>query len=80
MTDDLRQAMVHVKRARVHHRNVAQARSERHGSDRIDCEDLLIGLARVGRGVSAAVLTGVGFDSAGLAPAPVATSAEPGRP
>ncbi|MFI1566126.1 hypothetical protein ACH4ZX_24240 [Streptomyces sp. NPDC020490] len=30
--------------------------SERRGSDRIDCADLLIGLARVGRGVTAAGL------------------------
>lgn len=134
MTDDLRQAMVHVKRAAVHHRNnyigtehllwgltaedngatrllrtvgvspeevhrsvgsrlsvgasqaaeriawtpysrkaidIAEARSEQHGSDRIGCEDLLIGLARVGRGVAAAVLTDAGFDPAGDDPAPV---------
>lgn len=135
-TDDLRQAMVHVKRAAVHHRNndigtehllwgltaednsatrllqtvgvspeavhqsvgnrlnmgasqaaeriawtphsrkaidIAEARSEQHGSDRIDCEDLLIGLARVGRGVAATVLTEVGFDPATLDLAPVDT-------
>ena len=129
MTDDLRQAMVHVKRAAVHHRNnyigtehllwgltrednsatrllqtagvspetvhqsvgtrlsmgasqaaeriawtpysrkaidIAEARSEQQGSDSIDCEDLLIGLARVGRGVAADVLTDAGFDPAAL--------------
>ena len=125
MTDDLRQAMVHVKQAAVHHRNnyigtehllwglttednsatrllraagvspetvhrsvgtrlsmgasqaaeriawtpysrkaiaIAEARSEQNGSDRIDCEDLLIGLAQAGRGVAATVLTDAGFD------------------
>ncbi|MDT0484657.1 Clp protease N-terminal domain-containing protein [Streptomyces doebereineriae] len=129
MTGDLRQAMVHVKQAAVHHRNnyigtehllwgltaednsatrllqaagvspeavhqsvgnrlsmgasqaaeriawtpysrkaidIAEARSEQHGSDRIDCEDLLIGLARVGRGVAADVLTEAGLDPAAL--------------
>lgn len=129
MTDELRQAMVHVKQAAVHHRNnyigtehllwgltaednsatrllqtagvspetvhqsvgtrlsmgasqaaeriawtpysrkaidIAEARSEQHGSDRINCEDLLIGLSRVGRGVAAAVLTDAGFDPATL--------------
>lgn len=133
MTDELRQAMVHVKQAAVHHRNnyigtehllwgltaednsatrllqtagvspetvhqsvgthlsmgasqaaeriawtpysrkaidIAEARSEQHGSDRIDCEDLLIGLSRVGRGVAAAVLTDAGFDPETLDPAP----------
>lgn len=127
MTDDLRQAMVHVKQAAVHHRNnyigtehllwgltvednsatrllqtanvppetvrrsvatrlsmgasqaaeriawtpysrkaiaIAEARAERNGSDRIDCDDLLIGLAQVGRGVAADVLAEAGFDSA----------------
>ncbi|WP_338894290.1 Clp protease N-terminal domain-containing protein [Streptomyces sp. TG1A-60] len=136
MTDDLRQAMVHVKQAAVHHRNnyigtehllwgltaqdnsatrllqavgvspetvhqsvgtrlsmgasqaaeriawtpysrkaidIAEARSEQQGSDRIDCEDLLIGLARVGRGVAAAVLADAGFDPATLDPAPAET-------
>ncbi|MCX4906696.1 Clp protease N-terminal domain-containing protein [Streptomyces sp. NBC_00878] len=136
MTHDLRQAMVHVKQAAVHHRNnyigtehllwgltaednsatrllqtagvspetvhqsvgtrlsmgasqaaeriawtpysrkaidIAEARSEQHGSDRIDCEDLLISLARVGRGVAAAVLTDAGFDPAALDPAPAET-------
>ncbi|KOU56943.1 hypothetical protein ADK57_40600 [Streptomyces sp. MMG1533] len=137
MTDDLRQAMVHVKQAAVHHRNnyigtehllrgltaednsatrllqaagispesvhksvgarlsmgasqaaeriawtpysrkaidLAEARSQQKGSDRIDCDDLLIGLAQVGRGVAAAVLTEAGFDLAILD----ATSAETG--
>ncbi|MFD9330744.1 Clp protease N-terminal domain-containing protein [Streptomyces sp. NPDC060065] len=136
MTDELRQAMAHVKQAAVHHRNnyigtehllwgltaednsatrllqtagvspetvhqpvgthlsmgasqaaeriawtpysrkaidIAEARSEQHGSDRIDCEDLLIGLSRVGRGVAAAVLTGAGLDPATLDPAPADT-------
>lgn len=125
MTDDLREAMAHVKRAAVQHRNnyigtehllwglttednsatrllrtagippekvhqsvetrlsmgasqaaeriawtpyarkaisLAEARSEQNGSARIDCDDLLIGLARVGRGVGAAVLGDAGFD------------------
>ncbi|MDX3713646.1 Clp protease N-terminal domain-containing protein [Streptomyces europaeiscabiei] len=129
MTDDLRQAMVHVKRAAVQHRNNyigtehllrgltaednsatrllraagvspeavhrsvgarlsmgasqaaeriawtpysrkaidnAEARSRHNGSDRIDCDDLLIGLAQVGRGVAAAVLTDTGSDLATL--------------
>ncbi|MEV0207170.1 Clp protease N-terminal domain-containing protein [Streptomyces sp. NPDC050788] len=126
MTDDLRQAMVHVKQAAVHHRNnyigtehllwgltaedngatrllqatglspeavhrsvgtrlsvgasqaaeriawtpysrkaiaLAEARSEQSGSARIDCDDLLIGLAGVGRGVAADVLAEAGFDA-----------------
>ncbi|MDX3134633.1 Clp protease N-terminal domain-containing protein [Streptomyces europaeiscabiei] len=129
MTDDLRQAMVHVKQAAVQHRNnyigtehllrglttednsatrllqatgvspeavhrsvgarlsmgasqaaeriawtpysrkaidIAEARSQQNGSDHIDCDDLLIGLAQVGRGVAAAVLTDTGFDLATL--------------
>ncbi|MFE2266650.1 Clp protease N-terminal domain-containing protein [Streptomyces griseosporeus] len=129
MTDDLRQAMVHVKRAAVQHRNnyigtehllwgltaedngatrllqaagvspetvhrsvgtrlsmgasqaaeriawtpysrkaiaLAEARSKRNGFDSIGCEDLLIGLALVGRGVAADVLAGAGFDPAAL--------------
>jgi hypothetical protein len=129
MTDGLRQAMVHVKQAAVHHRNnyigtehllwgltaednsagrllriagvspetvhrsvgtrlsmgasqaaeriawtpysrkaidIAEARSERRGSDGIHCEDLLVGLAQVGRGVAADVLTEAGFDPAAL--------------
>lgn len=129
MTDDLRQAMVHVKQAAVQHRNnyigtehllwgltaqpnsatrlldaagvssetvhrsmgsrlsmgasqaaeriawtpysrkaiaIAQARSEHHGSERIDCDDLLIGLAQVGRGAAAAVLAEAGFDPTAL--------------
>lgn len=124
MTEDLRQAMVHVKRAAVRHRNnyigtehllwgltaqdngatrllqaagvspdtvhrtvgtrlstgasqaaeriawtpysrkaiaLAEARSEQNGSDRIDCDDLLIGLAQVGRGVAADILAEAGF-------------------
>lgn len=137
MTDDLRQAMAHVKQAAVQHRNnyigtehllrgltaednsaarllraagvspeevhksvgarlsmgasqaaeriawtpysrkaidIAEARSRQNGSDRIDCDDLLIGLAQVGRGVAAGVLTDNGFDLATLD----ATSAEAG--
>lgn len=137
MTDDLRQAMVHVKQAAVQHRNnyigtehllrgltaednsatrllraagvspeavhksvgarlsmgasqaaeriawtpysrkaidIAEARSQQNGSDRIDCDDLLFGLAQVGRGVAAAVLTDTGFDLAILD----ATAAEAG--
>ncbi|WP_326722238.1 MULTISPECIES: Clp protease N-terminal domain-containing protein [unclassified Streptomyces] len=53
--------------------DIAEARSEQHGSDRIDCQDLLIGLSRVGRGVAAAVLTDAGFDPATLDPAPADT-------
>ncbi|MGW7274435.1 Clp protease N-terminal domain-containing protein [Streptomyces sp. NPDC054864] len=137
MTDDLREAMVHVKQAAVHHRNnyigtehllwgltaqgnsatrllqaadvapdtvhrsvgtrlsmgasqaaeriawtpysrkaidIAEARSEQKGSDRIDCDDLLIGLAQVGRGVAADVLAEAGFDPAGFDPATFATA------
>ncbi|MFI8242665.1 Clp protease N-terminal domain-containing protein [Streptomyces sp. NPDC085866] len=129
MTDDLQQAMVHVRHAAVQHRNnyigtehllwgltaqdnsatrllqaagvspetvhrsvgtelspgasqaaeriawtpysrkaiaIAQARSEHNGSDHIDCDDLLIGLTQVGRGVAANVLTEAGFDPAAL--------------
>jgi hypothetical protein len=39
----------------------AEARSEQKGSDRIDCDDLLIGLAQVGRGVAAKILADAGF-------------------
>ncbi|MCI3241411.1 Clp protease N-terminal domain-containing protein [Streptomyces spinosisporus] len=133
MTDDLRQAMVHVKQAAVHHRNnyigtehllwgltaedngatrllqatglspeavhrsvgtrlsmgasqaaeriawtpysrkaiaLAEARSEQSGSARIDCDDLLIGLAGVGRGVAADVLAEAGFDADAVDPSP----------
>ncbi|MGC9543176.1 Clp protease N-terminal domain-containing protein [Streptomyces sp. UG1] len=129
MTDGLRQAMVHVKKVAVQHRNnyigtehllwgltaednsatrllravgispetvhrsvgnrlstgasqaaeriawtpysrkaitLAEARSEENGADRIDCDDLLIGLAQVGRGVAADILTDAGFDPAAL--------------
>ncbi|MBD9704330.1 hypothetical protein IHE56_20080 [Streptomyces sp. ID01-12c] len=129
MTDDLRQAMVHVKQAAVQHRNnyigtehllwglttednsgtrllqaagispetvhqsvgirlsmgasqaaqriawtpysrkaiaIAEARSQQNGSDHIDCDDLLIGLAEVGRGIAADVLTAACFDLAAL--------------
>jgi ATP-dependent Clp protease ATP-binding subunit ClpA len=45
---------------------IAEARSEQNGSDRIDCDDLLIGLAQVGRGVAADVLTEAGFDPAAI--------------
>ncbi|MET9785979.1 hypothetical protein [Streptomyces canus] len=44
--------------------DLAEARSERNGSDRIDCDDLLVGLAQVGRGVPADVLAEAGFDPA----------------
>ncbi|SFG93793.1 Clp protease N-terminal domain-containing protein [Streptomyces mirabilis] len=40
--------------------------SEHNGSEHIGCEDLLIGLAQVGRGVAAGVLTEAGFDPAAL--------------
>ncbi|WP_367038492.1 Clp protease N-terminal domain-containing protein [Streptomyces sp. Je 1-332] len=133
MTDDLRETMVHVKQAAVHHRNnyigtehllwgltaqdnsaarllrtadvspeavhravgtrlsmgasqaaeriawtpysrkaidIAEARSEQKGCDRIDCDDLLIGLAQVGRGVAADVLAEAGFAPAALDTAP----------
>ncbi|MDX3520336.1 Clp protease N-terminal domain-containing protein [Streptomyces scabiei] len=133
MTDELRQAMVHVKQAAVHHRNnyigtehllwgltaqdnsatrllqtadvlpetvhrsvgtrlsmgasqaaeriawtpysrkaiaLAEARSEQNGSDRIGCDDLLIGLAQVGRGIAADVLAEAGFDPAAIDAAP----------
>ncbi len=40
---------------------LAEARGE---GDRIDCDDLLVGLARLGRGVAATVLTEAGFDLA----------------
>ncbi|WP_328977106.1 Clp protease N-terminal domain-containing protein [Streptomyces canus] len=46
--------------------DLAEARSERNGSDRIDCDDLLVGLAQVGRGVAADVLAEAGFDPAAL--------------
>jgi hypothetical protein len=42
---------------------LAEARSEQSGSARIDCDDLLIGLAGVGRGVAADVLAEAGFDA-----------------
>ncbi|CAM5626424.1 Clp R domain-containing protein OS=Streptomyces fumanus OX=67302 GN=GCM10018772_61590 PE=4 SV=1 [Streptomyces fumanus] len=45
---------------------IAEARSEQNGSDRIDCDDLLIGLAQVGRGVAADVLAAAGFDPAAI--------------
>lgn len=125
MSEDLRQAMTHVKRAAVQHRNnyigtehllwglmaednsatrllesagvspgtvhrtveerltlgasqaaeriawtpcsrkaiaLAEARSEQAGATHIDCADLLVGLAGVGRGVAATILTDAGFD------------------
>ncbi|MEV0638269.1 hypothetical protein AB0I77_25665 [Streptomyces sp. NPDC050619] len=40
---------------------LAEARSEQAGAAHIDCADLLVGLARVGRGVAATVLTEAGF-------------------
>ncbi|MEU4099428.1 Clp protease N-terminal domain-containing protein [Streptomyces tanashiensis] len=51
--------------------DIAEARSRQNGSDRIGCDDLLIGLARVGRGVAADVLTQAGFDPAALGPTSV---------
>ena len=45
---------------------IAEAHSQQNGSDHIDCDDLLIGLAEVGRGVAADVLTTAGFDPAAL--------------
>ncbi|KOG34445.1 hypothetical protein ADK34_06840 [Streptomyces viridochromogenes] len=51
--------------------DIAEARSRQNGSDRIGCDDLLIGLARVGRGVAADVLTEAGFDPAALGPTSV---------
>jgi hypothetical protein len=127
MSEDLRQAMAHVKRAAVQHRNnyigtehllwgltaednsatrlleragvspqtvhrtvadrltlgasqaaeriawtpysrkaiaLAEDRSEQAGAAHIDCADLLVGLAGVGRGVAATILTDSGFDPA----------------
>ncbi|TPQ21112.1 ATP-dependent Clp protease ATP-binding subunit [Streptomyces sporangiiformans] len=129
MTDDLREAMTHVKRAAVQHRNnyigtehllwgltatsnsgtrlleaagvspdavhrtvgdrlsmgasqaaeriawtpysrkaiaVAEERSEQDGSALIDCDHLLLGLAQVGRGVAATVLSEAGFEPAAV--------------
>jgi hypothetical protein len=43
---------------------LAEARSEESGSAVIDCDDLLLGLAQVGRGVAATVLTEAGFTPA----------------
>ncbi|MFI1769758.1 Clp protease N-terminal domain-containing protein [Streptomyces sp. NPDC020800] len=40
---------------------IAEMRSEHNGSDRIDCDDLLIGLAQLGRGMATHVLTEAGF-------------------
>ncbi|MDC0771533.1 Clp protease N-terminal domain-containing protein [Streptomyces sp. HD] len=51
---------------------LAEARSEQQGAAHIDCADLLIGLAGVGRGVAATVLADAGFDPSateGLSPA-----------
>ncbi|WP_237276562.1 Clp protease N-terminal domain-containing protein [Streptomyces caniscabiei] len=45
---------------------IAEARSQQNGSDHIDCDDLLIGLAEVGRGIAADVLTAACFDLAAL--------------
>ncbi|MFF7654677.1 Clp protease N-terminal domain-containing protein [Streptomyces sp. NPDC007983] len=129
MTDGLRQAMTHVKRAAVQHRNnyigtehllwgltaeensatrllssagaspaevhrrvgarlsmgasqaaeriawtpysrkamaIAEERAEEAGSARIDCDHLLLGLARIDRGVAVAVLSEAGADTAAL--------------
>ncbi len=49
---------------------IAEARSEQSGSERIDCDDLLIGLAQVGSGVAADVLAEAGFDPTALDAAP----------
>ncbi|MFF3332431.1 Clp protease N-terminal domain-containing protein [Streptomyces sp. NPDC002888] len=128
MSDDLRDAMVHVKQAAVAHRNnyigtehllwgltaqgnsatrlletsgvvaddvhrsvgtrlglgasqaaeriawtpysrkaiaLAEDRAEQRGSARIDCDDLLVGLARIGRGVAATLLAEAGFEPVG---------------
>lgn len=43
---------------------LAEARSQETGAAHIDCDDLLVGLAGVGRGVAATVLTDAGFDMA----------------
>ncbi|MGW7540431.1 Clp protease N-terminal domain-containing protein [Streptomyces sp. NPDC054770] len=40
---------------------IAEMRSEHNASGRIDCDGLLIGLAQLGRGVAANVLTEAGF-------------------
>ncbi|WP_425247878.1 Clp protease N-terminal domain-containing protein [Streptomyces sp. NEAU-NA10] len=48
---------------------LAEARSEQNGSAVIDCDDLLLGLAQVGRGVAATVLTEAGFAPAADVPA-----------
>ncbi|MCM2394113.1 Clp protease N-terminal domain-containing protein [Streptomyces albipurpureus] len=45
---------------------IAEARSAQNGSDHIDCDDLLVGLAQVGRGVAATILTDSGFDPTSL--------------
>ncbi len=129
MTDDLRQAMVQVKQAAVHHRNnyigtehllwgltaedntatrllraadvspeelhravgarlsmgasqaaeriawtpysrkamaIAEERAEAAGSARIDCDQLLLGLVQIGRGVAAGVLRDAGVELATL--------------
>ncbi|MFF5714466.1 Clp protease N-terminal domain-containing protein [Streptomyces sp. NPDC012756] len=50
--------------------DIAEARSRRNGSDHIRCDDLLVGLAEIGRGVAADVLTEAGFDPAALGPTP----------
>jgi hypothetical protein len=52
---------------------IAEARPEQNGSDRLDRldrDDLRIGLTRVGRGAAAEVLTEVGCDPAALAVTP----------
>ncbi|MFF3456999.1 Clp protease N-terminal domain-containing protein [Streptomyces sp. NPDC002730] len=46
--------------------DTAEARSEQRGSDHIDCDDLLVGLAQVGRGVAATVLADAGFNLTAL--------------
>ncbi|MPY56313.1 Clp protease N-terminal domain-containing protein [Streptomyces spongiae] len=43
---------------------LAESRSEGGGGDLIDCDDLLVGLAQVGRGAAATVLADAGFDLA----------------
>ncbi|MGQ4364398.1 hypothetical protein [Streptomyces sp. SAS_272] len=47
-----------------------EARSRQNDCDRIDCDDLVIGIAQVGRGFAADVLTAAGFDPAALGSTP----------
>lgn len=45
---------------------IAEERAETAGSARIDCDQLLLGLAQIGRGVAAGVLSDAGVDLATL--------------